>query len=119
MCGFIDCFQFTANLVSYDHLNAVSVSENHVFASEIKAYPNPCSEATEISYSLKSPASVEFQVISMDGKIIYTLSQKGLSQGSQTQRFLTQKWGKGSFIVVLRSFSDKAVETSTVRLVVK
>jgi hypothetical protein len=91
----------------------------NINVNSITAYPNPCSSETEISFTLNSKASLEYQVISMDGKILYSLKQPGLTEGKQTQRFNTGSLNKGVYLIVIRSTASKNTDVSTVQVSVR
>jgi hypothetical protein len=97
----------------------VSTGVKNFTVESISVYPNPCSTETQISYSLKSLASVEYKVISMDGKIVHSFRESGLTNGKQTHTFNTESWGKGVYMIVINSVSAKTSEFNSVRVIVK
>jgi hypothetical protein len=106
-------------------LDTVTVSPNvgialkNISVQGIAAYPNPCTSSTEISYYLKNNATIEYSIVSMDGKVIYTLRKAGLGVGKQTQELNTENLSSGIYMVVLKSVTAKSTELSTVRVIVK
>jgi hypothetical protein len=85
----------------------------------VNVYPNPCTASAEIAYYLKTNASVEYKVISMDGKIISTFRKDGLTKGRQVQSFNTSSWPRGSYVIAIRPLEESNLYASTVRLMVK
>jgi hypothetical protein len=85
---------------------------------KVTAYPNPCSSETEISFYLKNNASVEYQVVSMEGKTMYSVKNQNLSEGKHSQRLNMEKLSRGTYIIVVKTVSGKASGVSTLRLLV-
>jgi len=92
---------------------------NDFMVSGINVYPNPCSEGTDVSFYLKSNSSLTYQLVSMGGKIMYSLSKDGLAKGQQTQRINTEGLASGTYMVVLKSVSANATEVKTMKLMVQ
>jgi hypothetical protein len=86
------------------------------FVSGLKAYPNPCTVDTEIAYTLKENAMVEFSVISLDGKSIQTVQPSKRNQGLQTQRLSTANWAKGNYVVVMKTVTNGKSEINSLKL---
>jgi len=114
----IELYSIPASLVSYDNLNPTAVKENSLFSSSVNVYPNPSDIQTEVSYSLEKRGTVEFKVISMGGKTIYSVIDKDVTEGINTHRFNTSAWAKGSYIIVIRHSDGKTSETTTANLMV-
>jgi hypothetical protein len=100
-------------------LPAVGTGIENISIESIAAYPNPCTTETEISYNLKSKATVEYQVVSMDGKIVYSALQSGLSEGKQSRRFNTESWSRGMYMIVIKSVAAKNTVIAKIKVLVK
>jgi hypothetical protein len=82
----------------------------------ISAYPNPMTIECEISYTLKSDATISLFITSIDGKIIEQLQQGKVSEGNHTQKFSAEKLKSGLYLCVLRvQYGDKS-EIKTIKL---
>lgn len=114
----IELYSIPASLVAYDNLNPTAVKENNLFSSSVNVYPNPCDIQTEVSYSLEKQGTIEFKVISMDGKTIYSVIDRDVTEGLNTHMFNTSSWAKGSYIIVIRHSDGKTSETTTAHLLV-
>ena len=97
---------------------AVGIRTKLFTVENISVYPNPASVEAEVSFFLKNNASLEYQLVSMDGKAVFTLKKQNLSEGKQTQRFDVQGLSKGSYILVVKSVSSRATEIATAKLLV-
>ena len=60
------------SIVEPDRTTAV---ENPVFESEVRIFPNPTSETLNISFATNRATSVNFEVISVDGKALLNTAQ--------------------------------------------
>jgi hypothetical protein len=86
--------------------------------SGLKVFPNPCSTESEITFSLKSNANVEFSIVNMEGKIVKTMAPANYSIGLQTQKLNTSNLTKGNYIVVMKSTKNSISETQTTKIIV-
>ena len=87
--------------------------------ADLSVYPNPCTSETAVSYILKNNSAVEYQVSSMDGKIIYSLKVTGLYEGPQHQEFNTANWPKGLYMISIKSLSSGHSGIGTIKVMVK
>jgi len=84
----------------------------------VTAYPNPCETETEISFYLKNNASVEYQVVSMEGKTMYSVKKQNLNEGKHTRKLNMETLSRGTYIIVVKTVSDKANGVSTIKVLV-
>jgi len=92
--------------------------KNLAFQS-ISVYPNPCTTRAGVTFTLKNNASVEYQLVSLDGKLLYSFNEPGLLMGKHTHEFNTESLGSGIYVVVLKSVSTQSTDVSTIKLFVK
>ena len=97
----------------------VATSVKIMAVEGLSVYPNPCVSDTEISYNLKNKSSVEYQVLSLDGKVIFSHRQSGLLEGRQTQSFNTENWSSGVYVIAVKATTSQGTDIGTVRLIVK
>jgi hypothetical protein len=98
---------------------AIATFVKDIAIEGLSAYPNPCTSSTEISFTLRNKASVDFKVVGMDGRIVYSVKPATFFEGRQTQSFNTEKWNKGSYLIVINSISESHNDFNTVRVIVK
>ena len=106
-------------LISITGTSGTTVKRMNRLANELKVYPNPCTIESELSYSLKQDATVEFSVLNLSGQKVQTLSPSVKSMGLQTQKLNTSNLAKGSYFVVMKTTSNSISEINTTKISVQ
>ncbi|MBT3932827.1 MAG: T9SS type A sorting domain-containing protein, partial [Bacteroidetes bacterium] len=63
-----------------------------------KAYPNPFSSATNISYQLLNNSQVKVQIFDLNGKLIQTLVDENKKAGNYIEFFNGNEFPEGIYI---------------------
>ncbi|MCB0502203.1 MAG: T9SS type A sorting domain-containing protein, partial [Bacteroidetes bacterium] len=91
--------EFTITKVLRDSSVITGLASNYVEA--FKVFPNPAKNELNVSFSMKETLPVNFQIVSMDGKVY--LNEKGVSysKGANNKSFNLSKLNMptGSYIV--------------------
>ncbi|MEX0844163.1 MAG: T9SS type A sorting domain-containing protein, partial [Balneolaceae bacterium] len=85
--------------------------------NETYNWPNPASDETNIRFELAEPGgSVEIQVITMSGRVIF--EETVTSPGGFPQEILvnTQNWGSGGYIARVRATVEGKTETKLIKI---
>jgi agmatine/peptidylarginine deiminase len=83
--------------VNEDLLTNVGTSE--MSGPQLKVYPNPFNESTVIDINLESSKSVRIDILTLDGKLIETVSNSNLSEGSHQIRWNASRFNNGIYLV--------------------
>ncbi len=81
--------------------NAKTDVEN--FKTKLKAYPNPTTDNTSLSFELLKAGSVEVNVYSITGRKVKTVNVKNMASGSNTLDLEVYELPKGTYIVKFAS----------------
>ena len=103
-------------LIAITGTSGTDVKRINSLAIELKAYPNPCTIESELSYSLKEDAKVEFSVLNLSGQKVQTHKPSVKSMGLQTQKLNTSNLAKGTYIVVMKTTSNSISEINTTKI---
>ena len=90
------------------------VSQEGTVTNQLHAYPNPFSSIVNIDFELKNDATVSTQVLTLDGKMVYTKPIVKLLKGAYTIPLSLNELSSGSYIVKLLSNN-----TSKVTMIIK
>jgi hypothetical protein len=66
-------------------------------------YPNPAVNVTNIKFALTASADVAIQITDMSGRVVNTISKKGLSTGEHTIAVETANLAAGDYIYVINT----------------
>ena len=80
---------------------SLSINNNNIF-SKFKLhslYPNPFNPTTKIRYNLHGTSSVTISIYNINGKKIYSLSEKNKTRGFHTFKINGEKWVSGIYFV--------------------
>ena len=82
---------------------SVSVNENHIAQTVIKAYPNPFTTSTTIEYELKDISNIQFTIYNVIGEVVYATEDRLMPQGSHAVTWSPRHLPEGMYYAVLRS----------------
>jgi len=98
---------------------STSIAGRHHESVVAKAFPNPCTTQTEVRFSLRTAADVEFTVVSADGRSTQTILKPGMAAGDQSIKLNTGNWTRGINLLQIRVKSSLGIETGTLRILVQ
>ena len=75
----------------------------------LKAYPNPTTENTTLTFNLKETSNVTINVYSISGRLVKTIYQKNVDSGAQTMEIDGSDLKQGTYIV--KFVAGKQVDT--------
>ena len=78
-------------------------SLKYVEEPPLRAYPNPFGSTISIDFELKEASNVTTELLTMDGKVVYSNPAGTLSAGSYSLPIQTQKIAAGYYTLVLHS----------------
>ena len=81
----------------------------------LRAYPNPFGSNITIDFELKETCKVTTQLLTMDGKVVYTNPAGTLTAGSYTLPIQTQQIAAGYYTLALR-YGNKLRTTKVIKL---
>jgi hypothetical protein len=81
--------------------NEENVVEDRVVREALRMYPNPASEFTNVDISLDGRGDVKASVLDMNGRVVKTVSMKGLPQGDHKVRVDLTGISNGTYILSL------------------
>jgi hypothetical protein len=85
--------------------NGTSIEE---FDTNLFPYPNPTSASTSLSFELANASDVTIQVYNLSGRLVKSISQKNLSQGSQVIDIEGANLATGTYVVKLSAGRQQA-----------
>ena len=68
----------------------------------LKAYPNPFNNIINIDFELKETCTVSTQIVTLEGKVIYSNLAGTLAAGSYTLPIQTQQIAAGNYLLMLK-----------------
>lgn len=96
-----------------DHKEGVFIDEETQIFEEFVVYPNPASEAVNIRYTLRSPGSLSFELISMNGVKLYQQENHPYLGGSDRYSIDLERLAQGMYFVKATYIStDERIEIS-------
>jgi len=102
----LDGRYLTSNGVIQDKFTIIKQSVNALqnvanSLSDYMVYPNPANGVIRVDFTLANDSKVGFEILSLDGRIIYTLDTKSFQAGNYHETFDLKKQGlsNGSYIV--------------------
>lgn len=96
----------TTGIELYNADDVTGVKQLNRLSSEIKLYPNPCTDFAIVNFSLEKDASIEFSVLNTSGQTVKTYTPTQYFAGNQTFKINTESWQKGNYIVVMKSATN-------------
>lgn len=99
--------------------SGTGVDQYSNFISQVKIYPNPCSDYAVVNFSMKKDAIVEFTVVNTSGQTIQQFVPMQRFAGNQSQEINTSNWQSGNYILVMKSTTDEGSEVSTTKILVR
>ncbi len=82
-------------------------------------YPNPCSENTNLSFSLNANSTVSISLYSVDGKLHSLINNKMFAAGDHTYTVNTSNLEKGVYVCNIKIDSGTDSNMQTLKLVVQ
>lgn len=79
------------------------INGNYSGNIKMRIYPNPCVDATTISYELKEPSKVRIDVFSLSGAHIETIGNEQEYSGSQQLQLNVSAYAPGVYLVRLHA----------------
>jgi hypothetical protein len=79
----------------------VSLSENSTEVAISNVYPNPSTGVTSIDYTLANAAAVNLNVTDLTGKVIYTINEGTVAEGTHAVSFDAANFANGVYYVTL------------------
>ena len=87
----------------FQEVSGVNDEDNILLLSSMSNYPNPCSDATVLSYMLPSAADVRITIHDMRGEILHTAFNGYQSAGAQRITMRTSQLASGSYFYKIRA----------------
>lgn len=85
----------------------------------LNAYPNPCTDRTQLSYHLEASSSVSISLLSLDGRMHSVLENEMLPAGEHTQTINTSDLKAGVYICRIQTSKGAQTELRTLKLIVQ
>jgi flagellar hook assembly protein FlgD len=79
--------------------NNNSAINNENFRTKLKAYPNPSTDNTTLSFVLAQTGGVSVQVYSITGRLVKSINNKNMLKGDNTLSFDCDDLPNGTYIV--------------------
>jgi hypothetical protein len=81
--------------------SVTSINETKGLIHDFKVYPNPFANTINVNFNLEEKAKTSFDILSIDGRIVYSISPKNLERGTQNETIDLSKSNLaiGSYIV--------------------
>lgn len=98
--------QFSVDLVGVSEQN-----EENAFS----VFPNPFTENTNVSFSLKQTTNVELKVFNMLGEVVYLMPEQDMGQGTYTKTFDASGLNRGIYFVSLKKDGEISTQKVTLR----
>ncbi|MCB8998895.1 MAG: DUF362 domain-containing protein [Bacteroidales bacterium] len=115
----IDLVSIPESLVAHEN-SSLGISAGMLANSlELKAYPNPCSTQAELSLQLKRAGTLEYNVYSLDGRLVSSFRKADMNQGAHRLVLNTEDWEKGVYMVRAKVISSGKIEQSSIKLLVQ
>ncbi len=95
--------------------NLVGVKESMVDAFSLKTFPNPAVSKTILSYSLKTPSSVNISLFDFAGRKMFTRTHDRMSAGKQEETIDLNDVAAGKYICLLRT--DSGIASTIIEVV--
>ena len=89
--------------------NNNSAINNENFKTKLKAYPNPSTDNTTLSFDLAQTGGVSVQVYSITGRLVKSINNKNMLKGDNTLSLDCDDLPNGTYIV--KFVSGKQNET--------
>jgi len=86
--------------------------------TNLKVFPNPCTDYAVLKFSLESESTVELSIVSTGGQTIQSYSPERHFAGLQSFTLNTSNWVKGNYVIMMKSKSNSGVEVNSTKLVV-
>lgn len=94
--------------------NTVGVEENAKNIGLEQNMPNPANETTLINYSVENTADVNFEVVDMTGKVVYTSFEGTRTPGTYTIKLNTAELANGMYFYSISNGTSKVTKSMSV-----
>jgi hypothetical protein len=88
-------------------------------SADLKVYPNPCSESTTVSYTLRNQAELVVSLVAADGKLVSNLETGNKIPGNYTLKIATSNLQKGYYFCRIKVGSGVESTQQSVKLLVQ
>ncbi|MBN2637437.1 MAG: DUF362 domain-containing protein [Prolixibacteraceae bacterium] len=78
--------------------------------SNLKVFPNPCTNYAEVNFTLEKESVIELSIVSTGGQTIQSFTPEKHFAGTQSFTLNTSTWAKGNYVVLMKSKSNSGME---------
>ena len=97
------------------NINLTNEDGSFLVSTPLRAYPNPFGSTISIDFELKEASEVKTELLTMEGKVIYSNPAGTLAAGSYSLPIQTQKIAAGYYTLVLH-YGNKTRSAKVVKL---
>jgi hypothetical protein len=84
-------------------------------SSDIRIFPNPCTDIVEVTFNAMTSETVEYHVIDISGRIVLGPKQIACKQGLNSFHFDMSKLSDGMYIIQLKSINLGQINSHVLR----
>ncbi|MFI5203787.1 MAG: T9SS type A sorting domain-containing protein [Flavobacteriales bacterium] len=80
-------------------LNGTGINENTTTLTNLSVFPNPANADVNISIHLSASALVKIEMLDITGRLIQTVANENMQQGSVTKTVSTASFSEGNYLI--------------------